>query len=117
VCGGVLLINPGNAVEKLLFYHILSKNVKIRKYEIIALSVVLYGCETWSLTLKEEHRLRVFQNRLPKRIFGPKENEVTGGRRKLHNELHNLHSSPNIIRKIKVAMGRACSTREEGAYI
>jgi hypothetical protein len=60
--------------------------------------VVLYGCETWSLTLREEHRLRVFEDRVLRRIFGPKRDEVTGGWRKLHNEeLHNLYSSPNII--------------------
>jgi hypothetical protein len=57
------------------------------------------GCETWSLTLREEHRLREFENRVLRRIFGLKRDEVTGGWRKLHNEeLHNLHSSPNIIR-------------------
>jgi hypothetical protein len=64
--------------------------------------VVLYGCETWSLTLREEHRLRVFQNRVLRRIFGPKRDEVTGGWRKLHNEeLHDLYSSSSIIRMIK----------------
>jgi hypothetical protein len=64
--------------------------------------VDMYGCETWSLTVKEEHRLKVFENRMLKGIFGPKRDEVTGGRRKLHNEeLHNLYSSPNIIRMIK----------------
>jgi hypothetical protein len=64
--------------------------------------VVLYGCETWSLTLREEHRLRVFENRMPRRIFGPKRDEVTGGWGKLHNEeLHNLYSSPSIITMIK----------------
>jgi hypothetical protein len=63
--------------------------------------VVLYGCETWSLTLREEHRLRVFENRVLRRIFGPKRNEVTGDWRKLHNEeLHTLYSSPSIIRMI-----------------
>jgi hypothetical protein len=62
----------------------------------------LYGCETWSLTLREEHRLRVFQNRALRRIFGLKRAEVMGDWRKLHNEeLHNLYSSPNIIRMIK----------------
>jgi hypothetical protein len=62
----------------------------------------LYGCETWSLTSREEHRLRVFENRVLRRIFGPKRDEVTEGWRKLHNEeLHNLYSSPSIIRMIK----------------
>jgi hypothetical protein len=74
---------------------VLSKNIKV-------LPVVLYGCETWSLALREEHRLRVFGNRLLKRIFGEKRYEVTGGWRKLHNEeLHNLYSSRSIIRMIK----------------
>jgi hypothetical protein len=65
--------------------------------------VVLYGCETWSLTLREEHRLRVFENRVLRRgIFGPKRDEVTGEWRKLHKkELHDLYSSPSIIRIIK----------------
>jgi hypothetical protein len=64
--------------------------------------VVLYGCETWSPTLREEHTLRVFENRVLRRISGPKRVEVTGGWRKQHNEeLHNLYSSPNIIRIIK----------------
>jgi hypothetical protein len=64
--------------------------------------VVLYGCETWSLKLREEHRLRVFENRVLRRIFGPKRDDVTGDWRKLHNdELHNMYSSPDIIRMIK----------------
>jgi hypothetical protein len=63
---------------------------------------VLYGCETWSLTLREGHKLRVIENRVLRRIFGPKRDGVTGGWRKLHNEeLHNLYSSPSIIRIIK----------------
>jgi hypothetical protein len=66
------------------------------------LPVVLYGCETWSLTLREEHRLRVFENWALRRIFGTKREEVDGGWRRLHDEeLHNLHPSPNIIRVIK----------------
>jgi hypothetical protein len=73
-----------------------SKNVKLRMYKTLILSVVLYGCETWSLTWKEGHRLRVFENRVLRRIFWPKRVEVTGGWRKLHiEELHNLYSSPN----------------------
>jgi hypothetical protein len=64
--------------------------------------VVLYGCETWSLTLREEHRLKVFENKVLRRIFGPKGDEVTGGWRKLHNEENrDLYSSPSIIRMIK----------------
>jgi hypothetical protein len=68
----------------------------------MVLPVVLYGCETWSLTLREEHRLGVFENRVQRRIFGPKRDEVTGGWRKLHNEeLRDLYSSPTIIRILK----------------
>jgi hypothetical protein len=78
------------------------KNVKIRIYKTIILPVILYGCETWSLTLREEHRLRVFENRVLRRRFGPKRDEVTGEWRKLHNEkLRNLYSSPSIISIIK----------------
>jgi hypothetical protein len=66
------------------------------------LPMVLYGCETWSLTLREQHRLRVFENRALGSIFRPRRDEVTGGWRKLHNEeLHDLHSSPSIVRIIK----------------
>jgi hypothetical protein len=76
--------------------------MKIRIYKTIILPAVLYGCETWSWTLREEHRLRVFENRVLRRIFGPKRDEVTGDWRKLHNEdLHRLYSSPSIIRMIK----------------
>jgi hypothetical protein len=75
---------------------------KIRTYKTIILPVVLYGCETWFLTLREAHRLRVFENRMLRRIFGSKREEVTGGWRKLHNEeLYNLYSSLSIIRMIK----------------
>jgi hypothetical protein len=78
--------------------------------------VVLYGCETWSLTLREEHRLRVFENRVLRRIFGPKSDEVTGEWRKLHSEeLYNLYSSPDIIRQVKAnEVGGACSTHGRG---
>jgi hypothetical protein len=87
--------------------------VKIKIYKTIILPVVLYGynrsCwhkfnqrETWSLTLREEHRLRVSENRVLRRIFGPKRDEVTGGWRKLHNEeLYGLYSSPSIVTAIK----------------
>jgi hypothetical protein len=71
-------------------------------YKTTILSVDLYGCETWSLTLREEHRLRVFENRVLRRIFGPEGVEEKGEWRKLHiEELHNLYASPDIIRKIK----------------
>jgi hypothetical protein len=73
-----------------------------RIYKTIILPVVLYGCETWSLTLREEHRLRVFENRVLRGILGPKRDEVTGEWRKLHNEeLRDLYSSTSIIRIIK----------------
>jgi hypothetical protein len=79
---------------------LISKNLKIKIYETVILPVVLYGCETWSLTLREEHRLRVFENRML-RIFGPKREE-DGSCRKLHNdELHSLYFSPNIVKVIK----------------
>jgi hypothetical protein len=66
------------------------------------LPVVLYGCETWSLTLREEHRLREFENRVLRRIFGPRRDEGKGEWRKLHNEeLHDLHSLSSVIRIIK----------------
>jgi hypothetical protein len=78
------------------------ENIKIRIYKTIILPVVLYGCETWSLTLRDEHRLRVFENRVLRRIFGPKRDEVTGRWRKLHNEeFRDLYSLPSIIRIIK----------------
>jgi hypothetical protein len=60
--------------------------MKIKIYRIVILPVVLYGCETWSLTLREQHRLRVFQNRVLRKIFGRKGDEETGEWRKLHNE-------------------------------
>jgi hypothetical protein len=65
---------------------LLSKNLKIRIYKTIILPLVLYECETWSPTLREEHRREVFENRVLRRIFGPKRDEVTGDWRKLHNE-------------------------------
>jgi hypothetical protein len=99
-------LNLGNAcyhlVQNILPSHLLSKNIKIRIYNIIILPVVLYGCETWSLTLREEHRLGVFENRVLRRTFGLKRHEVMGDWRKPHNEeLHNFYSLPNIIRMIK----------------
>jgi hypothetical protein len=77
------------------------KKIKIKICKTVILPAVLYGCETWSLTLREVYRLRVFENRVVRKIFGPKRGE-DGSWRKLHNdELHNLYSSPNIVRVIK----------------
>ena len=96
----------GNAcyysVQNLLYSSLLSKKLKIKIYRTITLPVVLYGCETWSLILREERRLRMFENRVLRRVFGPKKDEVTGEWRKLHNEeLSDLYSLPNIVRVVK----------------
>jgi hypothetical protein len=89
-------------VQNLLFYSLLSKIIKIPIHRTIILPVVLHECETWSLTLREECRLRMFQNRVLRRIFGPKRVEVTREWRKLCNkELNDLYSSPNINWVIK----------------
>jgi len=73
-------------VQNLLSSNLLSKNLKIKIYRTVILFVVLYGCETWSLTFREERRLKAFENRVLRRVFGPKRDEVTGEWRKLHNE-------------------------------
>ena len=79
-------------MQNLLSTSLLSKNVKIKIYKTITLTVVLYGCETWSLTFREEHRLRVFENRVLRRIFGPKEYEIPWEWRKPHSgELDDLY--------------------------
>jgi hypothetical protein len=83
-------LKSGNAcyysVQNLLYFSVLFKNIKIKIYRTIILPVLLYGCGTWSLTLREESKLRVFENRVLRRIFGPKMVEVAGEWRKLHNE-------------------------------
>ena len=90
------------SVQNLPSSRLLSKNLKIKRYTTIILPVVLYGCETWSLTLREERRLRVFENRVLRRVFGPKRDEVTGEWRKsLNEELRDLYSLPNIVRVVK----------------
>jgi len=91
-----------HSVQNLLSSRLLSKNLKIKIYRTVILPVVLYGCETWSLTLREERRLRVFENRVLRKVFGPKRDEVTGEWRRLHNEeLNDLYSLPNIVRVVK----------------
>ena len=85
-----------------VFQFDIQKNIMMKIYRTIILPVALYGCETWSLTLREERRLRVFENRVFRRIFGPMRDEVTGEWRELHNDkLNDLYSSPNIVRMIK----------------
>ena len=77
-------------------YTLPTKNIDIKIFRIIILPVLLCGCETWSLTFREEHRVRVFENRMLRRTFGPKRDEVTGEWRKLYNkELNDLYCSPN----------------------
>jgi len=99
-----------------------SKNLKIKVYRTIILPVVLYGCETWSLTLREERKLRVFENMVLWSIFGPRRDEVTGEWRRLHNEeLNDLYCSPNVVRVIKWRRMRwaghvARIGEERGAY-
>jgi hypothetical protein len=90
-------LGEGALVQNGLSSRLITKILKIKIYEVVILQVVLYGCETWSLTLSQEHRLRVFENRVL-RIFGPKR-ENGGSWRKLHNdELHSLYSLPNIVK-------------------
>jgi len=85
-----------------LLSSLLSKSIKIKIYRTIILPVVLYGLELWSPKLREERRLRVYENNVLRRIFGSKRDEVTRERRILHNEeLSDLYSSPNIVRVIK----------------
>ena len=88
---------------------LLSKNLKIKIYKTIILPVVLYGCETWSHKLREESRLRVFENRNLRRILGPKRDENGEWRRLRNEEHHNLYRSPNIV--YKTEMSRSCSQR------
>jgi hypothetical protein len=118
-------LNSGNAcyhaVQDLLSSRLLSRNAKIKIYKTIILPLVLYGCETWFLMLREEHRLRVFENRVLRIISGSKRDEVTGGWRNLQNELHGLYSSSSIIRVIKARRMRwvghvACMGDVRGAY-
>ena len=98
----VIYFGTDHLVQNILSSRLLSKNLKINIYRTIILPVVMYGCETWSLTLQEERKLCVFENTVLRRIFGPRRDEVTGEWRRLHNEeLNDLYSSPNIVRVIK----------------
>jgi hypothetical protein len=104
-----------------LFSRLILKNLKIKIYKTVILPVVLHGCKTWSLTLGEEHRLRVFENRVLRKIFGSKR-EVDGPWRKLNNdEIHSLYSSLNIVRVIKSRRMKwaghvACMGEGRGVY-
>jgi hypothetical protein len=107
---------PGNnlchSVQNLLSSRLLSININIRIYKNIILPVVLYGCETWSLTLREEHRLRVSENKVQKRVFEPKRDEVIGGWRKLLNgELFVKYNRKDQVKEDE--MGRAYGTNGE----
>ena len=89
-------------LEKILSSRLLLKKLKVNTYKTTILPVVLYGCETWSLTMREEQRLRVFENKELRKKFLAKRDEITGEWKKLHNaDLHALYSLPNIIRNLK----------------
>jgi len=109
------------SAESFVFQFAIYKH-KDKIYRTIILPVVLFRCATWSLTLREEYRLQVFENRVLRRIFRPKRDKVTGEWRKLQNkELTELHSSPNVIcmiksRKMKWAGHAACMEGRRGVY-
>jgi len=99
-------LRSGNAcyhsVQNLLSSRLLSKNLKIKIYRTIISPFVFYGCETWSLTLQEERKLRMSENMVLMKIFGPRRDDVRGKWRRWHNEeLNDLYSSPNIVQVIK----------------
>jgi hypothetical protein len=87
--------------ESFVFLSSDKKKLKIKIYKTVILLLVLYGCETWSLTLREEHRWRVFENRVLRRIFGPKMEEDGSWQKLCNDDLHGLYSSPTLIRVIK----------------
>jgi len=89
-------------IHRTIIFKLISKNLNIKIFRIIILPIVLYGCETWSLTLREVRKLRVFENMVLRRIFGPRRDEIKGEWRRMHNEeLNDLYCSPNIVRVIK----------------
>lgn len=96
----------GNAcfysVQKLLTSRLISRKLKLKIYRTVILPVILYGCESWSTTLADEHKLRVFENKVLRKIYGPKRDEMTGEWRRLHNEeLHGLYDSPDVVKIMK----------------
>jgi hypothetical protein len=94
--------NAATVLYSVFSSRLLSKHIKIKIYKTIILPVVWYGCQTWSLTLIEEHRLRAFKNKMLRRAYGSEREEGARDWRRLHNEeLHNFNASPNIIRVIK----------------
>ena len=111
-----------HSMQNALSSRLLSKNLNIKIYRTKIFPVVLYGCETWSLTLREERRLRVFESMVLRRLFGPRRDEVTGDWRRLHNEeLNDLYSSPNIVwviksRRVRWAGHVARMGEERGVY-
>ena len=99
-------LNSGNAcyyaLQGLLLSHLLSKNIKLKICKKVFLPVILYGCETWTLTLREEKRLQIFENKVLRKIFGTRRDDQTGECIRLHNgELHDLYGKPNIIRIVE----------------
>ena len=96
----------GNAcfysVQKLLTSRLISRKLKLKIYRTVILPVILYGCESWSTTLADEHKLHVFENKVLRKIYGPKRDEMTGEWRRLHNEeLHGLYDSPDVVKIMK----------------
>jgi len=91
--------------------------LKLKIYRTVILPVILYGCESWSTTLAVEHTLRVFENKVLRKVYGPKRDEMTGEWRRLHNkELHGLYDSPDIVKIIKsetTKVGRPCCSDGE----
>ena len=96
----------GNAcfysVQKLLTSRLISRKLKLKIYRTVILPVILYGCESWSTTVADEQKLRVFENKILRKIYGPKRDEMTGEWRRLHNEeLHGLYDSPDVVKIMK----------------